>query len=388
MDESTAHRVHRPGAPHEPGPDCCAGHDPAAGPAFVVGSLEAVARAAGGPTEEGTRRRTRDLLRHGADAISSAATVDVHAHPGAFHRPRTGELPLAALDEMRVGGVDAACFAISTDGPVIHRYPGGGIRQSREPVPGQLYRDTVMRLERVLVRAREGRVQLVLAPADLGAIRACGVPGALIAFEGADALEGDLARVQEFHRLGVRSIQLVHYRINELGDIQTEAARHGGLTAFGGAVVGEMNRLRMVVDGAHASPDTLRGILAASRYPVMVSHTGPAALRPDVRRHLPDDLLREVAAGGGLIGIWPHTRTAAGVEQLVAEVEYVRRLVGSDHVAIGTDMAGLTTFTSMPTYREFAPLPAAFLAHGFTEPDVRKVLGGNFARLLAEVALG
>src|SRR5262245_56390452 len=240
MNERSAHRPGCPGPPSAPGPDCCAGRDPAAAEAFLAGSLEAVARAADGPTEAGAARRARDLLRHGADAIASATTVDIHAHPGAFHRPRTGELPLAALDEMRAGGVDAACFAISTDGPVIHRYPGGGIRQSREPVPGQLYQDTVMRLERVLVRAREGRVRLVLGPGDLAGDRAAGPPGALVAFEGADALEGDLARVEEFRGLGVRSIQLVHYRINELGDIQTEAPRHGGLTAFGCAVVGEM----------------------------------------------------------------------------------------------------------------------------------------------------
>ena len=113
--------------------------------------------------------------------------------------------------------------------------------------------------------------------------------------------------VRELHRIGVRSIQLMHYRINELGDIQTEKPRHGGLTRAGGDVVAEMNRLGMVVDGAHASPDTLRAILAASRAPVIVSHTGPAELRP-FARHLSDDLLRAVAARGGVIGVWPLTR--------------------------------------------------------------------------------
>ena len=148
-----------------------------------------------------------------------------------------------------------------------------------------------------------------------------------------------------------------------------------------------MNRLRMLVDGAHASPDTLRGILAASGHPILVSHTGPAALRPTVRRHLSDDLLQAVASRGGLIGIWPLARTPAGVEQLIAEVDYVRRLIGVEHVGIGTDMAGLAS-SSIPTYREFAPLPAALLARGFSGADTRRVLGGNFLRLFETVTEG
>lgn len=99
------------------------------------------------------------------------------------------------------------------------------------------------------------------------------------------------------------SRQRTYCRINELGDIQTEAARHGGLTDAGGQVIAEMNRLRMLVDGAHAAPETLRGILAASRHPILVSHTGPAALRPTVRRHLSDELMHAVAARGELIDI-------------------------------------------------------------------------------------
>src|SRR5262249_52291192 len=195
------------------------------------------------------------------------------------------------------------------------------------------------------------------------------------------------ARVREFHARGVRSIQLVHYRINELGDIQTEPARHGGLTSTGHEVIAEMNRLRMLVDGAHASPDTLRGMLAASQAPILVSHTGPAALRPTVKRHLSDALLRAVADRDGVVGIWPLARTPAGVEQLVAEVDYVRRLIGIDHVAIGTDMTGLTS-SSIPTYREFAALPAALLAQGFADTETRQVLGGNFVRLFETVTRG
>jgi len=80
-------------------------------------------------------------------------------------------------------------------------------------------------------------------------------------------------------------------------------------------------------------------------------------------------------------------RTPAGVEQLIGEVDYVRRLVGVEHVGIDTDMAGLAS-SSIPTYREFAPLPGVLLARGFSEADTRRVLGGNFLRLFETVTEG
>ena len=148
-----------------------------------------------------------------------------------------------------------------------------------------------------------------------------------------------------------------------------------------------MNRLGMVVDGAHASPDTLRAILAASRAPVIVSHTGPAELRP-FARHLSDDLLRAVAARGGVIGVWPLTRgRPAPLDQFLADLRHVKGVVGIDHTAFATDMTGMSTFTAILTYPEFAAVPAALLAGGFTEEDCRKLLGGNALRVV-ESALG
>jgi membrane dipeptidase len=362
-------------------PACCAALDGAGRRAFVAALLGAVAAACAGPTADGGRRRQQDLLRQGSAAIAGLAVVDLHAHPGAFTRARTGELPLAALEEMAAGGVGTAFFAAVGDGPVIRR-EGRAIRQYREPAPGELRASALGQLGRVRARAREGRLRLVLARGDVDTAGRGGAPAALLACEGGDPLEGDPRRVAELFAAGVRSIQLVHYRVNELGDIQTEPSRHGGLTAAGHGVVAEMNRLGLLVDGAHAAPDTLRAILAASRAPIIVSHTGPAARRA-VARHLPDDLLRAVAARGGVIGVWPMAARPAGIEPFLDEIDHVRRVAGVEHVAVGTDMAGLATFTSIPTYREFAPVPAALLARGFSEGDVRRVLGGNAARVLA-----
>jgi len=360
--------------------DGCGCVDPRARRAFLTSVLGALAAACAGPGHDAAARRERDLATHTAAVLDGHPVFDLHAHPGAFARAATGPLPTVALDEMQVGGVDAAFFAAVSDGLVIRREPGG-IRNFRDPQPGELHRNTVAQVQRVLARATEGRVHLVRATADLEAARSRGTRAALVALEGGDALDGQVERVREFHALGVRSIQLMHYRINELGDIQTAPIRHGRLTDAGAAVVVEMNRLGMIVDGAHAARQTLLDILEVSRTPIIVSHTGPASLRRS-RRHLTDELLRAVAAKGGVIGVWPMTSTGAGIDAFVAELAYVRGLVGVDHVGVGTDMAGLSTFTSIPTYREFAPVPAALLTAGFSDADARKVLGGNVARVL------
>jgi membrane dipeptidase len=360
---------------------CCGCGDSVARRAFLAGLLGAVTTACAGPSARSASRRAQDVVAQGAHAMGDTPVVDLHAHPGQFTRRATGELPLAALDELTASGVATAFFSAVADGPVIRREPGG-IRSYRDPVAGELHRETVGQLRRVRARAQEGRVRLILAPSDVAAARRDNVPGALLACEGGDALEGEIARVAELHELGVRSIQLVHYRINELGDIQTEPSRHGGLTAAGAAVVTAMNRLGMIVDGAHASPATLRGILAASRRPIIVSHTGPARVRP-FARHLEDDLLRAVAAGGGVVGVWPLARPGDTIEVFMQSLDYVRALVGIEHVGIGTDMTGMATFTSVPTYREFSAVPGALLARGYSEGDLRHVLGGNVMRVFA-----
>ena len=355
--------------------------------AFLASLLGVVATACAGPTADAAARRQRDLLRQGEAAVAAAPVVDLHAHPGRFTRRDAGELRTGAIAEMRAARVSCAFFAAVGDGPLIRREPGG-IKSFREPRPDELHRSTLGQLGRVRARADDGSLGLVLEAGDLLRLARAGRVAALLALEGGDPLEGDAGRVRELHGLGVRSIQLVHYRVNELGDIQTEAPRHGGLTPAGFEVVAEMNRLRMVVDGAHASPDTLRAILAASRSPVVISHTGPAALRT-YSRHLSDDLLRAVAAQGGVIGVWPLVqRRPAPLDQFLADLRHVRRVAGIDHTAVATDMTGMANFTAVLTYEEFAAVPAALLAGGFSEADCRQLLGGNALRVVESVLAG
>lgn len=362
-----------------PRPGCCLGDDTSRR-AFLVSLPGAVATACAGPTEDVSGRRQADLLRQGADAIGQAPTIDLHSHPGFFS---PGALPLGPLQQMQAARVDTAFFSVVGDGPIIRR-EANGIRNYRTPREAELYQAAHAQCSRILARAAQGRLKLVLEPSHVDEARQAHVPAALLAFEGGDALEGQPARVREFYDVGMRSIQLVHYTINELGDIQTERPRHNGLTPAGQQVIVEMNRLGMIVDGAHAAPETLRGILATSRTPIIVSHTGPAALRAHAR-HLSDDLIKAVAEKDGVIGIWPLALRGVSalnsLGQMLDDVDHVRRLVGIDHVGIGTDMDGMSVYTAIPTYKEFAPLPAALLARGLAESDARKLLGGNLMRV-------
>ena len=211
-----------------------------------------------------------------------------------------------------------------------------------------------------------------------------GLPCAILAIEGSDPLEGDLSRVKFFYDIGVRVLQLMHYRINEIGDIQTEDPRHKGLTAFGLDVVKEMNKLGMVIDVAHASSDTLSGILAASQHPVICSHTGAYALRTNAR-HLENKDMTAIAKKGGVIGVWPLLRRRDNFQTYLRELDYVKNLVGADHVGIGTDLFGIASETAIPTHKEFALIPAGLLSRGYPETDVAKIVGGNFMRVFREV---
>jgi membrane dipeptidase len=176
----------------------------------------------------------------------------------------------------------------------------------------------------------------------------------------------------------------MHYRINEIGDIQTEDPRHKGLTPFGCNVVKEMNKLGMVIDVAHASSETLSGLLVESRRPVICSHTGPYALWSH-GRHLENKDMTVIAKKCGIIGIWPLLRRRDTLESYLRAIDYVKNLVGADHVGIATDLFGLAGSSALPTHKDFALIPAGLLQRGYSQSDVAKIAGGNFMRVFREV---
>ena len=354
---------------------------------FILSLLAAIESACSGPTTSASTKRERALLEEAA-ALSQRTSVDLIAHAGPFARnfpfPDSARDRAAVLAHMQAGKLDAAIFSLVTDGPVIRRDPQGeGTRQYREPEPGELFRDTQSRFEKARSQI-EGMI--ALSPSEVVALKKKERPCAILSHEGADALEGNLSRVQLFYGWGLRVLQLVHYRINELGDIQTEPPKHRGLTSFGRDVVKEMNRLGMIIDVAHTHAETVRAVLAESRHPVIDSHTRPAA-RFQASRARSDGELRAVAQKGGVIGMWPLARAdrAETFDDFLRDIDYVKALVGIEHVGIGTDLNGTRTSTVIPTHKEFALIPAGLLARGYTEAEVAQVIGGNFMRVFREV---
>lgn len=204
--------------------------------------------------------------------------------------------------------------------------------------------------------------------------------GALISFEGAQTLEGELENVQRLFDAGYRLMELQHFFDNELGG-SLHGVKKGGLTDFGREAVAEMERLEIIIDVAHSSEAVVDEVLAMATRPLIVSHTGVKGAC-DTPRNIPDTLMKRIAAAGGLIGIgfWDAAAcdiTPAGV---VKSIRYAIDLLGVDHVALGSDYDGATTVAFDAS--EIAVLTHEMLEAGFSEDEIRAVMGGNMLRFL------
>jgi microsomal dipeptidase-like Zn-dependent dipeptidase len=233
--------------------------------------------------------------------------------------------------------------------------------------------------------ASEGRLRIVRSAADvrrLLADRAGGKPvtGAMLSVEGLHNLEGKIANLARLDAAGFRMAGLVHFFDNEVGGSMHGLAK-GGLTPFGRQVVRAMEARGMIVDLAHASPATVRDVLAMARRPVVSSHGGVQATCK-VNRNLTDDQVRGIAATGGLVGIgyWDGAVCSADPAAIAAAIAHVRGLVGIGHVALGSDFDGSVT-TGFDT-SELVQVTRALAARGFTEAEIAAVMGGNLLRLL------
>ncbi len=343
----------------------------------ALGGLAALAAAGCAPAVSPAHREAARAL------ADESPSVDLHSHPGMLKSSRISVD--GQVDHMVQGRVKASLFAAVADLPLIGTRPGGGLYATREPRPGELYASTYRQLEQVTSRIESAKLAPVTAPADVEAARADKRPAAILAVEGGDFLEGRLERVEEAHRRGIRSIQLVHYRVNELGDIQTEAPRHGGLTPFGRDVVREMNRRGLVVDLAHATFDGVKAAVEVSTKPMILSHTVLEAPWP---RAVSREHARLVTSHGGVIGIMPVAIGGRGLSVYIDHIARMVEAVGPDHAGIGTDMDGISppSFVTFDDYAEWPSVPEALLARGFSRADVAKVTGGNFIRVFTEVA--
>jgi membrane dipeptidase len=322
--------------------------------------------------------------------------VDVHSHPGCgflgglapsdplvktFGGDRSQErVPTAEAGEVSAVNVstvaDLAVLGIAASGPTA----------LREFEPGEAERDHQRQIGAISQVLGHNQVVAVLRAADVSSAQAEGRTGVFLGCEGADFLDGDGGGLAGAYDDGVRAITLVHYRVNELGDIQTEDSVHDGLTPFGIEVVGEMNRLGMIVDLAHATFETTTGALNVSTAPIMISHSHLASPGADHPRLLSVKHARVVADAGGIIGAWPAGIASSTLDDYVDEICRLIEVVGTDHVAIGTDLDA-NYRPVLTSYEQFPDVAAALALRGLDHSEIDDVLGGNFIRVFGQVEL-
>ncbi len=327
-----------------------------------------------------------DSLAEARRILAGALTIDIHSHAGrAIGRTNVPKkAPFTPVTQpMRQGGMAAICLAMVADTPVLELTPERRIRAERNPDPGELYEWSRLSFARLDALAADQGLRIVTDVASLTAAPSAG-PSVIIAAEGADFLEGRIERLEEAHRLHrLRHLQLTHYRVNELGDIQTAPPVHGGLTGFGADVIRACNRIGIVVDIAHGTFDLVKHAASVSTKPLVLSHTSLANRPLPFSRLISPDHARAVAATGGVIGIWPPSSVFPDLPALAAGIARMVDATGIDHVGIGTDMNGLTAPPAFASYRQLPDLASALLARGFGAEEVRKLLGGNYARVFA-----
>ncbi len=221
-----------------------------------------------------------------------------------------------------------------------------------------------------IIRDREDLAQLVVDRA-----RGEKVMGGIFGIEGAHALDGDLAHLDRLDTLGLRVVGLTHFFDNRLG-----GSLHGvsgeGLTPFGRDVVRQADRRRMVIDIAHASPRMVEDVLELSNRPVILSHGGFKGVC-DSARNLDDALMIKLAEHGALIGVgfWNGAVCDFSPEGVVAAIRYGIDLLGVDHIALGSDYDGATRV--LFDAGELAVLTQTMMDAGFTDEEIRKVMGEN-----------
>lgn len=315
----------------------------------------------------------------------------------------------------RLGGLDAPFLSIYVPAETQGR-PGAAAAHANA---------TLDRLD-ALVAAHPDRFAIARSPADVERIAASGRVALPLGMENGAPL-ASVEDVQHFYRRGIRYVTLAHSRHNALADASYDrGARHGGLSPLGRTVVAEMNRLGMMVDVSHVTDAAAFDALAASRAPVIASHSGLRALTPGWPRNVPDTLARAIAARGGLVmvnfgssflrpafrdgeravqaryrrllaarGLGRRDRAAAPlfyalrrtdalgtVADVADHVDHAVKVMGIDHVGIGSDFDGVTSLPRGLTDVSMYPnLVAELLQRGYDEPAIAKILGGNLLRV-------
>lgn len=210
--------------------------------------------------------------------------------------------------------------------------------------------------------------------------------GLMLHLEGAEALGTRISNLRTLYRLGVRSVGLTWNHRNLLADGVMDGEGGGGLSRWGSEVIGEMNRLGMVVDLAHISPAGFFAALEIADKPLVVSHANSFTLC-NHPRNLSDEQMRKLAQVGGIVGVTfvpGFVGPEASIEKLVDHVCHTIHIMGEDHVALGSDFDGTET-TVVRDVSAFPLLIEELDKRGLSATQIDKLLRANFLRILKDV---
>jgi membrane dipeptidase len=326
-----------------------------------------------------------------------------------------GRQPATMTDipRMRQGGVGAQFWSVYTPPAMA----------GQQAVTATLEQIDIV--HRMIARYPEA-LELALTADDVERIFRSGKIASLIGMEGGHSIDSSLGALRMFYRLGARYMTLTHSKNVPWADASTDTPAVGGLSAFGEDVVREMNRLGMLVDLSHVSTDAMEDAIRASRAPVIFSHSSARALC-DHPRNVPDHVLRLLPKNGGVVMVsfvpgfttpeamaWDnakdreqerverampkddagvkaaldawvaaHPRPLVTVAQVADHIDHVRTVAGIDHVGYGSDFDGITAApTGLDDVSTFPALTAELLRRGYTDDDMKKVLGLNMLRVM------
>jgi membrane dipeptidase len=280
-----------------------------------------------------------------------------------------------------------------------------------------------------MLRRYPQALELALSADDIERIFKSGKIASLIGMEGGHSIDNSLANLRMFYRLGARYMTLTHSSNTAWADSATDTPKFGGLAPFGEDVVKEMNWLGMLVDLSHTSPDTMEDALRITQAPVIFSHSDARAIN-DHPRNVPDNILQMLPKNGGIVmvtfvpgfvspkvnawnkeqtaeqdrlkALYPgdaakvkegvdawtnaHTMPQATVSDVADHVDHIRKVAGIDHIGIGSDFDGITqTVQGLSDVSMYPNLTAELLRRGYSDADVKKILGQNLLRVMRQV---
>jgi membrane dipeptidase len=247
---------------------------------------------------------------------------------------------------------------------------------------------------------RKDEITLIKSKEDLNQAIKNDALSFLINIEGGNPLNKDTGMLKVFYDLGVRSLGLTHSVRNDLGD-GIHVKNPKGLTAFGKSVVKELNRLNMLIDVAHLAKPGFNDVARIARGPIISSHTGIRKLR-DITRNLDDEQIKEIARRKGVIGIMYLPEFIIGgtlsyqeiakqklicrPRDVVDHIAYVADRFGVDYVGLGSDWDGYNGVTHGLEDCSYLPnLTKELVRRGFNQTEIKKILGGNFVRVIKQV---